>query len=331
MPSRIKSFLQRKSRKSSAPGARSRDDGGGEPMKHPSTPPMYSEAEASTASHDDWASQDGSSSGISPRASGGPVDPPASSPPNAPATMTASQFRIHSDEEVSRKKGLAKSLFGIKRGQSSNIKSKNGVPIVTSRGADDFSPSAVSSWNNSSVNGFLSSRSKGFSAKDRPKVRPSAKASAFGGAPRYDWMDIETTAAVKVQAAWRRLRVQNRLDAEGISTPGMRNRRRRLRARHRARAGGDKYHGGCQTSEDVPFPFNLCGVGLLFGDGTLEDDAIVSGMERRRRAKKRGEIEAEDEARRRFRMRKKETMGLEEGVEVIESFEEGSEDGVSRQ
>jgi len=316
MPSKIKSFLKRKSKKN-APCIQS-FDGDEELMKHPSTPPL--EPESSTSSYDSSTKNDTYVSN--------PVDQPASA---ITPTMTASQFENHSNEEMAKKKSMVKNLFGIKRGQSSQIKSKNGVPIVTSRGADDFSPSAVSSWNNSSINGFLSSRSKGFCAVDRPKVRPSAKASAFGGAPRYDWMDIETTAVIKIQAAYRRLQVQNYLDANNLSTPGMRNRRRRLQARYKARSGGDKYHGGCQTSEDVPFPFNLCGVGLLFGDGTLEDQAIVSGIEKRKKSKKKGELEAEDEARRRFHMRKKETFGLEEGVEVVESFDEGIDEEVQHQ
>ena len=76
-------------------------------------------------------------------------------------------------------------------------------------------------------------------------------------------------------------------------------------------------------NEDVPFPFNLCGVGLLFGDGTLEDERIVSGIEKRKKSKARTEAEIEDERLRRFRMRKKDDLGLEEGVEVVESFDQG--------
>lgn len=283
------------------------DDGLG---KHRASSPVGEGGDASTASND--ASVDGPSDRL-------PMDQPP--PPASPPTMTASQFVRHSNEVVADQKKKSP-WFSLKRGENARVRSSNGVPIVTSTGADDFSPSAVNSRTNSSINGFIGN-SATFSAKDRPRVRPSAKASAFGGAPRYDWMDIETTAAIKVQAAYRRLRVQNYLDREGLSTPGMRNRRRRLEARYRARGGGDKYHGGCQVNEDVPFPFNLCGVGLLFGDGTLEDERIVSGIEKRKKSKARTEAEIEDERLRRFRMRKKDDLGLEEGVEVVESFDQG--------
>ena len=78
-------------------------------------------------------------------------------------------------------------------------------------------------------------------------------------------------------------------------------------------------------SEDVPFPFSLCGVGFLFGDGTLEDERVTKTMEKKEYNKKKMELEKEDERRRRFRMRKKESQHLEEGIEVVESFEEGEQ------
>ena len=105
------------------------------------------------------------------------------------------------------------------------------------------------------------------------------------------------------------MHVQNDLDARGLSTPGMRNRRAQRRAQHRSRHAS--------TNADVPFPFNLCGVGLIFGDGTLEDEKIVNKLE-----KKKIEHVKEDEEKRKFRMRKKESQHLEEGIEVVESFEE---------
>mmetsp|Transcript_20866 Transcript_20866/g.49032 ORF Transcript_20866/g.49032 Transcript_20866/m.49032 type:complete len:303 (+) Transcript_20866:131-1039(+) len=287
-----------------------RDDGTG---KHRATSPLGEGGDASTASND--ASVDSPPSRL-------PIDQPPPPPPASPPTMTASQSQfVHSiSNEASTGQKKKSPWLSLKRGENSRVRSSSGVPIVTSTGADDFSPSAANSRTNSSINGFVGN-SATFSAKNRPRVRPSAKASAFGGAPRYDWMDIETTAAIKVQAAYRRLIVQNYLDREGLSTPGMRNRRRRLEARYRARGGGDKYQGGCQVNEDVPFPFNLCGVGLLFGDGTLEDERIVNGIEKRKKSKARTEAEAEDERLRRFRMRKKDDLGLEEGVEVVESFD----------
>ena len=77
-----------------------------------------------------------------------------------------------------------------KQGNNCDTKSREGVPIITSSGADYFTPSAVNSKSNYATEGFYSKSKLQFGGKERPKVRPSARTSAFGGAPRYDWMDI---------------------------------------------------------------------------------------------------------------------------------------------
>ncbi|KAL7533092.1 hypothetical protein ACHAWF_004338 [Thalassiosira exigua] len=125
----------------------------------------------------------------------------------------------------------------------------------------------------------------------------------------------ETTAAIKIQAAYRRLQTQNRLDELGLSTPGMRNRRAQRRARYQSRMSRHV------VNADVPFPFNMCGVGLLFGDGTFEDEKVVDTLEKRRADKAKREHEMMDAEKRRFRMKKKESQHIEEGIEVVESFE----------
>lgn len=205
----------------------------------------------------------------------------------------------------------SKNTKGFKHGKESNIRSRDGVPIITSEGADHFSPSAVSGKNNYAVSGFFT-KQKDHTGSNRPRVRPAAKAAAFGGAPRYDWMDIETTAAIKVQAAWRRVRTQIHLDRAGISTPGMRNRRRKRNARSKARNTRTR-------AEDVPFPFNMCGIGLLFGDATLEDETVTDDMERRRFRNQREQNDLEDERKRKsFRRKKKSSGNIEEGIEVFD-------------
>jgi hypothetical protein len=195
-------------------------------------------------------------------------------------------------------KNQSATLFPKRFGKTCSVKSRDGVPIITSSGADDFSPSLVQG--NTTVQG-------GKTKEKRTKTRPSAKSSAFGGAPRYDWMDIETAAAVKIQSIYRRNKVLKYLEENNLSTPGMRNRRRKRMAKM-----------GKAQSEDVPFPFNLCGIGLLFGDGTLEDEQYTSSLEK----KKKEELEKEDANKRKFRMRKKAGQHLEEGIEVVESFDE---------
>ncbi|KAL3784900.1 hypothetical protein HJC23_012503 [Cyclotella cryptica] len=74
------------------------------------------------------------------------------------------------------------------------------------------------------------------------------------------------------------------------------------------------------------FPFNLFGVGFLFGDATLEDEKYTNSLEKKRQEKKKVELEFEDAKKRKFRMRKKGSQHLEEGIEVVESFEEQEEE-----
>lgn len=120
------------------------------------------------------------------------------------------------------------------------------------------------------------------------------------------------------------------MDALGLSTPGMRNRRAQRRARHQSRMWSRNNNNvnnvATMVSADVPFPFNMCGVGLLFGDGTLEDEAVVDTLEKRRTDRAKVRYEREDAEKRRFRMRKKESRHLEEGIEVVESFDKGEEE-----
>jgi hypothetical protein len=204
-------------------------------------------------------------------------------------------------------KNSGATLLSKRFGKNCSIKSRDGVPIITSSGADDFSPSLVQG-------NTVAQRTKSKKEK-RSKTRPTAQASAFGGAPRYDWMDIETAAAIKVQSIYRRNRVLKYLEENNMSTPGMRNRRRKRQAKQRK-----------AQSEDVPFPFNMCGVGFLFGDATAEEEAYTNSLEKKKKDKQKVEMEAEDAKKRKFRMRKKGSQHLEEGIEVVESFE-GQEDG----
>ena len=154
-----------------------------------STPPMITpiDPDGSTASH--------SSNEIY-------VTTPQQSQSNSNNNMTASQFRHSADDEINTKRlsqpsnspytksNVSSSHIRSTQGKNCPTKSRDGVPIITSTGADHFSPSAVSSNKNYAVDGFYSKTKQSFLGKSRPKTRPSAKTSAFGGAPRYDWMDI---------------------------------------------------------------------------------------------------------------------------------------------
>ncbi|KAL7465499.1 hypothetical protein ACHAXS_005830 [Conticribra weissflogii] len=203
---------------------------------------------------------------------------------------------------------LSRSSSRTRFGRTTCVKNTTGVSLITAEGADHFSPSLVKD-ENSIQSGYYNME------EPRPKVRPAAKNSAFSGPVRYDWMDIETVAAIKIQAASRRFVTLKKLDEQGFSTSSIRNRRRKMKARKRM-----------LHSEDVPFPFSLCGVGFLFGDGTLEDELVISQIERKKIRKIRMEIERREAEKRKFRMRRKESQHLEESIEVVETFDGDSDE-----
>eukprot|EP00804_Cyclotella_cryptica_P017701 CCRYP_001155-RA/>CCRYP_001155-RA protein AED:0.15 eAED:0.13 QI:0/0/0/0.66/1/1/3/0/238 len=187
------------------------------------------------------------------------------------------------------KSSSTNNLLTKRLGKNCSIESRDGVPIITSSGADDFSPSL----------GQGGTTASGKSKKEkRSKTCPSTKSSASGGAPRYDWLDIETAAAIKVQSIYRRNKALKYLEDNGMSTAGMRNQRRKRMAR-------------------------MAKI-FLFGDATLEDEKDTNLLEKKRQEKKKVELELEDAKKRKFRMRKKGSQHLEEGIEVVESFEEHS-------
>lgn len=97
---------------------------------------------------------------------------------------------------------------------------------------------------------------KGTQSKNRYHVLnspPSAREAAFGGPPRYDWIDVETAAAIKVQSKFRQLQVQRELEKQGITTSGQRNRSRARKSKKKIQS----------ASEDVPFLVSMCGIGNL--------------------------------------------------------------------
>jgi len=341
MPSKMRSLFKRKNKKNATTGPLKDVNGPTANYEHDRTTAPNEPADGSTASHDSndiylskneqqWPDPPEHSKSQSLTKSWSANHNNNTAVDEQDAAMIASQFVASSDEELNQKRTSQPdhSPFANSRVSNLNIrshqgrdcdtKSRDGVPIITSAGADHFSPSAVRSGGNYATEGFYSKSKQVFGGKARPKTRPSAKTSAFGGAPRYDWMDIETTAAIKIQATYRRLQTQNYLDANGLSTPGMRNRRARLQAHYHA---SQKRNGNHMSSVDVPFPFSLCGVGLLFGDGTQEDDHIVQKLEKRKKEKKKFKVHRQDEEKRKFRMRKKDSQHLEEGIEVVESFD----------
>ena len=121
----------------------------------------------------------------------------------------------------------------------------------------------------------------------------------------------ETAAAVKVQAAYRRNKVMDSLEAQGMSTAASRNRARRRKARR-----------NMQTSDDTPCLFNCCGLGLAFGDGTEEEaDAERVRQNEIYEEKKRQRLEKEAKLRQ-YRSHKRPSGHMMEALEVVEDEDE---------
>jgi hypothetical protein len=142
----------------------------------------------------------------------------------------------------------------------------------------------------------------------RDEYVPTAKEAAFSGPPRYDWVDVESAAAIKIQSIVRRNQVLAQLEKEGKSTAAMRN---KIRARQ---AKGKKFIG-----EDVPFFAKFCGIGLLFSDVTGEDtNALNEGLNKVEMKEK------EEKVRRRFKMKKKSVDMMEEAIEVVDDVNDSN-------
>ena len=114
----------------------------------------------------------------------------------------------------------------------------------------------------------------GFRYKVTVDEPPAASEAAFVGPPRYDWIDIETAAAVKVQAAWRRYNTIKDLQRQDLYTVGMRNRGRAHRGAllydHEYNTDGT----GCLDAFDIKCGYD-CGLdGYGFGTrrGMQNDD-----------------------------------------------------------
>jgi|EP00550_Attheya_septentrionalis_P005992 hypothetical protein len=208
--------------------------------------------------------------------------------------------------------------------QDFGASTKDGRPVITSKGADKFRASEVRGRNpvyqNTQENAQenpqetkqkkSSSTSKLMSWRGRNHVvlksAPPARESAFSGPPRYDWIDIETAAALKVQSVYRRNRAIWELEREGLSTAYMRN-------RHHQRNSSQWF----AASEDVPTPCSFCGLGLLFGDATEDWDGKKQ-MKRDKFEEKQRKREEKEQKSRSYRAKKKSGPMVQESVEVIE-------------
>eukprot|EP00527_Entomoneis_sp_CCMP2396_P004245 CAMPEP_0198137460 /NCGR_PEP_ID=MMETSP1443-20131203/934_1 /TAXON_ID=186043 /ORGANISM="Entomoneis sp., Strain CCMP2396" /LENGTH=219 /DNA_ID=CAMNT_0043798881 /DNA_START=42 /DNA_END=701 /DNA_ORIENTATION=+ len=134
---------------------------------------------------------------------------------------------------------------------------------------------------------------------------PAAREAAFGGPPRYDWIDIETHAAIKVQAAYRRNKVMNDLERQGVSTGAIRNRARRRHA------------------EDANSFLNCCGTHLSFADFSSHDSEAHREYQRlvyeeQKKARYQYEEDLRNGFSKLYNLRKSKKNQLDEAYEVVE-------------
>lgn len=139
---------------------------------------------------------------------------------------------------------------------------------------------------------------------------PPAEQAAYAGPPRYDWVDIETAAAIKIQAAYRRKRTMSMMEEEGQTTAAVRNLARRRTAAKQATNN---------PAQDFIDLFNCCGVDLGLGGGNKEKYFDLSReMESARyNESKREKLEREERLRRKYQ-RKPRSDNLVENVEVVQ-------------
>jgi hypothetical protein len=144
------------------------------------------------------------------------------------------------------------------------------------------------------------------------KNRPTAKESVTKGGMRYDWIDIETVAALKLQAAFRGNKCREDLINRGMTTSSMRNKMRERNAKHHV--DPNKI-----ASEDVPFFARFCGIGLLFGEadeGLTDYEKERLEKEKEKNTRKQQQLEREENLRSNYRKQKR--MNAKETIEVTD-------------
>ncbi len=183
---------------------------------------------------------------------------------------------------------------------NNNYGSENGkLKVISARdGAGKFKVSQVRDTMLHQTRGYKATRSS---------TVPTARESAYNGPPRYDWIDVEAAAAIKVQSIFRRHLVLTQLEKEGKSTAAMRN---KIRSRHAQKKE--------LNSEDVPTFMRFCGIGFLFADATGEDTAAINAEQRAKKDEKFNAKLEKEKKLRKFRMRQKSSVELEEAVEVVD-------------
>lgn len=122
----------------------------------------------------------------------------------------------------------------------------------------------------------------------------------------------ETSAAIKVQAAYRRMKVMDQLEGDGITTSAIRNRSRRRAYERQRKAKG------------VSSLFTCCGAEFVLADFTGEDDYELRKEHDKQvyEEKKNAQLEREAKLRSNFgktlRKKKQKQGMIGEAFEVVE-------------
>lgn len=211
---------------------------------------------------------------------------------------------------ILEERGSPKDVFAVPDGLSpSSVVSKDGQRVITAHDGGFFPPSAL----RESVSFDPTLKKNVPLPSERSTVAlksaPSAREAAYSGPPRYDWIDVETAAVLKIQAIYRRNKVITALENEGKLTAGMRN-RRRARA-NRMRDGA--------ISDDVPTCMKFCGVGYLFGDMEEESQELMKEKRTAAYEEKKRQKQIKEEQARRYRFRNRPSEELCEGYEVVDN------------
>jgi len=119
---------------------------------------------------------------------------------------------------------------------------------------------------------------------------PLAAESAFGGRPRFDWIDVEYNAATRIQKIFRRHLVLREMEQAGLTTSYIRNRRRQRKARTIF------YSASNEEEETADLGFGCCSMGMVFGNEDTGDRFAYKEFHRKRyeyKNKSRNEREAQ--------------------------------------
>lgn len=106
---------------------------------------------------------------------------------------------------------------------------------------------------------------------------PLAAESAFGGRPRFDWIDVEYNAATRIQKIFRRHLVVREMQQAGLTTSYIRNRKRQRKARTTFYSASSE-----EEEETADLGFGCCSMGMVFGNEDTADRFAYKEYHRKR-------------------------------------------------